>query len=293
MKKTTYLFILAFIFISFSSCVENEISFSNSNNSQSKSSFQVTIDGVLFSTESVDYTSDGVDIAINAIKQGTDEIITLKINNFGLGNFSFDGASNVASYIKNDSFSANIWSTFNATSSKGNIQFTTIDNVNNTVSGTFNFSGENLVAGSTKEFVSGSFTNIPKSVLPVSNNTFFAKLDGVEYKEISLFGSAVTIGGNDLILINANKSLSETISFSLNSDIAVGEYEFGSFITQSYPTGQYTVGGGVYVADGKITITKHDIKTKLISGTFEFDASPITTTSPNFAITEGSFSISY
>ncbi|QNM85169.1 hypothetical protein H9W90_13375 [Polaribacter pectinis] len=291
MKKTIYLSILVLFFIT--SCEESGINFPTDNTQQLESGFSVNIDGVLFSTDKVDFTSDGVDIFINASKPETNEIFTLKTNNFSLGNFSFEGADNIASYVKNDPVSADVWSTINATSSKGNIEFTSIDNVNNTVSGVFNFTGKNLVNGSEKEFVSGVFTNVAKSVLPPSDNKFFAKVDGNEYKTISLFGSFVTVGKQELIMISANKSLSETIGFSINSDITVGEYDFGSFITQTYPTGQYSVGGTTYVADGKMNIKTHDTANKTISGTFAFDASPVISNTVVHKITEGEFTISY
>lgn len=292
MKNINYfLSLVSFVFL-FSACQENGIFFpASSSVSQNPGFFEVTIDGEVFSTESVSFTSDGVDVYINATKQ--DEIFTLKVDDFNLGSFSFEGANTVASYIKNDLVSADIWSTINQTVSRGNIAFTNIDFTDNRVSGTFSFIGNNLATGSAKAFTNGSFTNVPKSDLPISNNTFTAKVDGVVYEEISLFSNLINPGGNDLLMISANKSLTETIGITLESDIAVGTYDFGSFITQTYPTAQYTVGGATYLAEGKITITLNDTAAKLISGTFNFDASPLTSTTPNFTITEGEFSVSY
>ena len=295
MKNIIYFIILISVAFLCNSCEENGIFFptTSQGQGQTNSSFEVMIDGEIFSTQNVDFTSDGEDIFINASKPETNEIVTLKIDDFGIGNFSFEGASNVASYVKNNLVSADIWSTINSTFSRGNIEFTDIDFVNNTVSGTFNFIGKNLTTGSSSAFTNGVFTNIPKSNLPISDNTFTAKVDGVVYNEISLFANLVTIGSNELILINANKSLTETIGLTIQSDISVGEYNFGSFITQTYPTGQYSFNGDIYVADGKITITAHNKVAKIISGTFQFDASPITSPTPNFSITEGEFSVSY
>lgn len=294
MKNINYfLILLSFVFV-FSACQENGIFFpATSSPSQNPGFFQVTFNGQVFSTENVSFTSDGVDIYINATKQETSELFTLKVDNFDEGVFSFEGTNTVASYSKNDLVSADIWSTINQTASRGNIEFTNIDFVDNRVSGTFNFIGNNLTTGSANFFANGIFTNVPKSDLAISNNTFTAKVDGVQFEEISLFSNLITPGGNDLIVINANKSLTETIGITLESSTTAGEYDFGSFITQTYPTAEYTVDGATYLAEGKITITLHDTVARIISGTFSFDASPLTSSSPNFSITEGEFSVSY
>jgi len=284
----------------FLSCEEAGLSIPNSQlengleeSELEESGFEVSFDGKEFFTENVDYTSDGTDIFINAIKPETNEIFTIRIPNFAIGSFDLEGTTNIASYIKNDAVSADIWSTFDGFSSESKVVFTNIDDVNNTVSGTFNFTAENLLSGAKKEFSLGRFTNVSKSILPVSNDDFYAKVDGQEYIDISLFGSLVSVGNTELILISANRSLTETIGISLESDISVGTYSFGSFISQSYPTAQYSVSNSTYVADGEIIITEHDTVNKIISGTFEFEASPIISATPNFNITEGAFSVSY
>lgn len=293
MRNIYYFLILVSFNFLVSGCEENGIFFPSNSSSQGNGTFQVTFDGNTFSTTSADFTTDREDIVINAVNPNTNEIFTLSVKDFDINSYSFEGQNNVASYIKNDPVSADIWSTFDETTSRGNIEFTHIDFVNNTVSGTFNFIGKNLTSGSSKAFTNGSFTNIPKADLLVTNNTFAAKVNGVVYEEISLFGNLVSLGGNDLILISANKSLTETIGITLPSNISAGNYDFASFTSLTEPTAQYTVGGSTYVGDGKIVITNYDKTTKFISGTFQFEASPITSNTPNFSITEGEFNVSY
>lgn len=289
MKNINYfLLIISFVFL-FNSCEENGIFFPASENG----TFQVTFDGEIFSTENVSFTSDGDDIFINAIKPETNEIFTLKVVDFDIGSFGFEGGNVVGTYVKNDPVSADIWSTINDATSIGSIEFTKIDFINNTVSGNFNFVGKNLSDSSSKAFTTGIFTNIPISELPISADSFTAKVGGIVYEEVSLFTNLISIGSTELIQISANKSTSETIILTLQSNIAIGEYDFGSFITQTYPIGQYNINDVPYVADGKITITNHNTSTKFISGTFAFEAAPITGGTPNFSITEGEFSVSY
>lgn len=294
MKNFSYFLLLISVAFLCNACEENGIFFPSTNSeTQGKGLFTVTFDNEIFSTENVSFTSDGENIFLNAIKSETNEIFTLKVDDFDTGSFSFEGENTVGSYVKNDPVSADIWSTFNETSSRGTIEFTNIDFVNNTVSGNFNFIGKNVVTNSSKAFTNGIFTNVPIAESLITDNSFTAKVDGIFYEEESLFASIAPIGSTDVIFINANKNFNEVIGLTLQSNIVVGEYDFGSFITQTYPIAQYNFDDGIYVADGKLTITKHDTVAKLISGTFDFEASPITGGSPNFSITEGAFSVSY
>ena len=291
MKNISYFLLLISLVFLFNTCEENGFFFPASENG----TFEVSFDGETFSTSNTSFTSDGKDIIITAIDQETNEIFTVKVDDFGIGSFSFEGGSTVGSYVKNDLVSADIWTTVNETSSRGTIEFTNIDFVNNRVSGRFNFIGRNGLTNSSKAFLDGNFKNIPKAIVPVTNNRFTAKVDGVAYEDLSPFASLSPppFGSTEVIIISANKSLTETIGLTLQSDIAVGEYDFGSFITLTYPIAQYNFALDTYFADGKITITNHDTNTKFISGTFQFNASPLTGGTPNFSITEGAFSVSY
>lgn len=290
MKRIYYfLFLLSFLFIS-NSCEENGIFFPESDNN---AVFEAKINGALFSTSEVGFVNDNNTIVITAIDRTTSEIFTLNVEDFAIRTYSLEGINNFVNYIQNDQNSANIWSTYGETSSKGTITFTEIDFVNNMVSGTFNFIGTNITTGSKSAFTDGIFTNVPVSDTQIAQDSFTAKVDGIVFEQISLFANEIIVSGTNLISISANKSLTETINFNLNANITPGEYDFGSFITQTYPTGQYTLDSNSYQADGKIIITSHDTSAKIISGTFNFDATDPLTSAPVHSITEGAFSISY
>ena len=291
MKRINYIFVLLTLVFITNSCEENGIFFPPSDN---EGVFEVTIDGETFTTTQANFVTDNSDIVITAIKTETNEIFTLAVESFDTRNFSFEGINNVATYIQNDPVSAGIWTTFSETSSRGNITFTDINFVDNTVSGTFSFIGKNAVTNSSKAFSNGTFTNIPLSNQPVSADSFNAKVDGVDFVDISLFATPITIGSNNLISISANSSLSETINFNLNADIIPGEYDFGSVFTQTFPTGQYSTSvTDTYVADGKLIITSHDTAVKRIAGTFSFEAKDILSSAVVHTITEGEFNVSY
>lgn len=288
MKRIKHFFLVLSLVLITNSCEENGIFFPPSENN---GVFEVTIDGEVFTTSEVSFVNDDSTLGITAIKSETQEIFTLVVEDYAARSFSFEGINNVASYIQNDPVSADIWSTFGETSSRGNIAFTNIDFVNNTVSGTFSFIGKNLLTDSSKAFSNGTFTNIPRTNLPISQDDFTAKVDGVAFNDTTLFASSITLGSTELISINANTAISEAISLTLNADITPGEYDFGSIGT--YPSALYNVNNGAFIGDGKLNITNHDTGAKRISGTFSFDASPLTGATPSYTITEGTFSVSY
>jgi hypothetical protein len=153
-NKIFFFTLLSFVF-ALTSCQEDGIVFPNIQNVAG--SFRVIIDGALFSTENVSFTSENEEIVITATKTDTNEIITLNIDNFSIGSFSFEGENTSASYATN----ADVWSTINATSSRGNIEFTDIDFSKNTISGTFSFIGNHQVNGGSKAFISGVFNEVP------------------------------------------------------------------------------------------------------------------------------------
>lgn len=285
--KVCFLF-LSILFI-FNSCEENGIFFPVYENN---AIFQTTFDGSTFVTNDVNFTIEGEDLFINALDVNTNESFTLRVDNFDIGTFSFEGLNTIATYAEDASNTTDVWTTFSETSSRGTIEITNIDYIYNTISGNFNFIGRNSISGSSKAFFSGSFSEVPKGEFPIGSDGFTAKVDGVDYEDISLFGNLVTLGNNKLITIDANKSATETISLIVPYNVTVGEYDFGSFAAQTYPTAQYTVNGVTYEASGKIRIISHNITTNLITGTFDFDATAASSTN-SFAITEGQFRVSY
>ncbi|MDG1398358.1 MAG: DUF6252 family protein [Polaribacter sp.] len=288
MKRTLYfLFVLSFVFI-INSCQENGIFFPPSENS---GVFEVTIDGVLFTSSKVSFVNDDNTLILTAVKSETDETLTLVVEDFRIGSFSFEGVNNVASYIQSDLISSKVWTTFGETSSRGNIVFTDIDYVENTVSGTFSFIGKNGLAGSSKAFSNGTFTKIIRSDIPVSQDNFKAKVDGVSFEDTTLFSNSITLGNKDYIRITANKTMTEAIDLTLSADIIPGEYDLGSL--SAYPAALYNINGESFDGLGKLVVLSHDTTAKRITGTFNFEAISLTSGISSYDISEGEFSVSY
>lgn len=160
MKSVSYFLLIIIFTISFTSCLENGIIFPEKQNIEGN--FEVTFDGTILLTSNVNFTLNDQEIIITALKAETKESFILRVVDFNEPSFSFEGEENVASYSIEDSVNTNIWTSLNATTSRGNIQFTEINFTNNTISGTFSFIGRNENLGASKAFSNGSFSNVPR-----------------------------------------------------------------------------------------------------------------------------------
>lgn len=180
------------------------------------------------------------------------------------------------------------------------ITISKIDVVNHKISGIFQFTGvkiSSIIGASpqTKVFANGSFADIPfeKDIpVPVTNNSFSAKLDGVIFSPIYI--NAVSMMGK--INIIARKGTVETMGITFPSTVTTGTYDLNSFsgdYIAEYIKNSNLDGSGIFGADvGTITITSHDMVNKKVVGTFKFTANSFIV-SETHNITEGAFSVSY
>lgn len=131
-----------------------------------------------------------------------------------------------------------------------------------------------------------------------ANDSFFAKVDGVDFQETLLYASDTQTAGSITITASENASF-PSIGLEFPSDITPGTYPFSGYLG-SY-RGLYNLGTNFdqmfYAegASGDLVITNHDVAARLVEGTFSFTAVPVdnTQTTPTYAITEGAFSVSY
>ncbi|NQY06127.1 MAG: hypothetical protein HRT68_08080 [Flavobacteriaceae bacterium] len=129
-------------------------------------------------------------------------------------------------------------------------------------------------------------------------NSFFCKIDGLEFNPSLIQGLQVSVGGNTTLnIVGTILSTNESIGFSFPTTIVEGDYTLDSVPTAGSITAQYNnpaeniIG---HVGNGSITITLHDTGNNRITGNFAFIAEPfINPGDPTFTITEGSFDIFY
>jgi hypothetical protein len=238
---------------------------------------------------------------ITAFRGNSGEAVILTVFNPSLGKHALGVTnnsleSNAAAYTEANNTGSGSWVAFSqANISQGELNITEINETDKTISGTFYFTGTNASIAKTKEFTKGVFTNVSFEASlgggNTNNNTFFAKVDGVEFKENLIAGVYQTLNGVSTIGISATKDNLQTIGFNLDGDILPGEYTFNTFGTPSalYNRSMSDINTGT----GTLKISSHDKTKKRIIGTFQFTASPFLSTGTSYEITEGSFDVTY
>lgn len=254
--------------------------------------FKVDFDSQNFSTSSTQVYLSGGSIIINAFRSNGE--------NFG---FILDGTA-VGTYAANKNFvtytpagSEYGFSADHPTDENfdtGSVVITSINTTNKTISGTFHFKGywsdfdDNSVAP--KDFTNGTFTNLPYITTNPTGDSFFAKVNGVEFVDNDIFTVESGSGTQNFISIAALNAADEEITVSVNSSLAVGTYPITGAtnsnvnVIYALPTSDF----GTRAATGNVTISE---KTSTrIKGTF---TATVTIDAVNYQITEGAFDVEY
>ena len=286
----------------------------NPNPGTTSGVFKVDFDGKTFVANAVQAIVNDDYIALSGLKTSSGELVQIalpapynKLGTYTWNNIGAAGGIMVLAYVPangSEPFTADPKDTGGASdfpeyTDTATITISKIDVANKKISGTFQFTGVKFkdLAGTsieTKVFTNGSFTDIPfvnDSPIPVTNNSFSAKLDGSIYTPVYI--TALNVMGN--ISIVARKGVVENIALSFPNTIVPGNYVLDSF---GENRGQYIKnnnldGSGIFGADvGSMTITSHDKVNKKIVGTFKFTANSFVV-SETHNITVGTFSVSY
>ena len=190
------------------------------------------------------------------------------------------------------------WSVNNSNPAEntGSISITSIDTVNKKISGTFVYKGYWSDTTTTSilpvQFTNGVFTNIPyTSGTPVSNDNFYAKVNGTEFVDVSILTNSLTFNNSPSIIISAKNAVENSIEITVKKDAIVGVPYFNDtnilnnkFEFRYWEPVPYSL---TTLLNGSITITEKT--TTRIKGTFYFDAVNSTFAVSN--ITEGTFDV--
>jgi len=277
--------------------------------------FKVDIDGKSFVATTVQALVSDSYISISGIKTPSGELVQITLpapyNKVGTYTWkSIGGAGGIIglAYIPSnglepftgDAKGSGGASDFSGYTDTASITISKIDVATNKMSGTFQFTGVKFkdISGTSieiKTFTNGAFVDIPftKDIpVPVTNNTFSAKLDGVVFTPIYI--NALNSMGN--INIVARRGTVENIGLTIPNTIAVGTYTLDSFVGNykaGYIKNSNADGSGIFGVDvGTVTIASHDKVNKKIVGTFMFTANSFIV-SETHNITAGTFSVSY
>ena len=248
--------------------------------------FKVDFNGQTFNTNTTTAILTNGQIIINASKGlNQQETFSIALKGNRLGDFtSVDDVINYVVANPDDYGYVNYTSTL--TTNTGKVTITQIDTVNKTISGTFNYMGNwsdfsNLNPPAPIEFTNGSF-KIPYTESVVSSDTFFAKVNEVEFVESFIATALVTVNNVDVISINATNSVDDRISISIDDTFTVGN----TYSAVNEAKCSLKEDGVVSFANAGTVKILSKTNTK-ISGIFSF------TTASGRTVTEGTFDVGY
>ncbi len=127
-----------------------------------------------------------------------------------------------------------------------------------------------------------------------SSAQFFAKVNGADFNPEFVTGFSQSLPNN--ILLTGGMGNGEQIQLFIPKDVTVGTYDYGDPTSSHIAYYQKIDGDALDVAafatSGSITISEHDVSTKTLEGSFNFDGM-IPNTQESFTITSGTFDLTY
>lgn len=294
MRKLQFisLIVLLFSVTTFTSCddepIDALINLDDTDPVTGGTFFKADFSGATWNADNVTVVFSGNQFLLNATKGVGGEGFNFILDNNTPGNYlahlnhvDFTPANSMFGYwgVNPDDFNENT----------GSVTITSVNTVNQTVSGIFSFKGywsDTTVSNILPiVFTNGVFNNLPYTIANPANNSFFAKVDGVEFVDTSINVTTT----NNIIGISATNDTAQNITIGINDDATVGVHTItgnvGTDVVQAFykPTG-----APLQAFSGSVNITS---KTAThITGTFNFTSSNGAAT---FQITQGQFDVEY
>ncbi|HEY0046340.1 MAG TPA: DUF6252 family protein [Flavobacterium sp.] len=255
--------------------------------------FKVDIDGVPFSTSTTLVYLSGGSVILNAIGSNGDTFAFLLD---GTTPGSYAANDNIVTYTEaGEEFGW--WGTHptDNNANTGSVIITSVNATNNTISGTFSFTGYWSDQGNTtipqKTFTNGSFTNLPYVTQSPTNDTFFAKVNGAEFVETDLLAVEISIADQEFISVGAEDATTRGITVSTRSNLSTGSYQITGNVATDPVQIKFSLNEdsfGTVATSGHVKITEKTADR--IKGTF---SASVTINSVVYQITDGAFDVAY
>ncbi|MBP8065892.1 MAG: hypothetical protein KAY31_00290 [Flavobacterium sp.] len=253
--------------------------------------FKADFDGQTFSTSSTMVYMSGGSIILNAVKSNGESF-----------SFILNGTT-TGTYPANDSFVAYnpAGSEFgylgfhptDETANTGSVIVTSIDMVNHTISGTFQFTGywsDMDVPMEPKTFTNGVFTNLPFTSSNPTGDVFDAKINGTNFVDSDIFVVETEIEMQNYISVAGHNADDDSITVSVRDNLVAGTYPI--------------TGGASDVVQIVYNIAPSDFGTKALTGSVTITEKTSTRLKATFtgtviidgetySITQGNFDVEY
>ncbi|MES2412089.1 MAG: DUF6252 family protein [Bacteroidota bacterium] len=181
----------------------------------------------------------------------------------------------------------------NPSEDTGSVTITSINTTNHTVSGTFQYRGywSDMTVTSIipVDFTNGVFTNIPYIPNTETGDTFFAKVDGVEFVDTLLTGAEVGSGVETWLNVAAVDGALNDITVAFKKSMGAGTYVITGG-TSDNASCSFNSGSGIDYDGISGTLTITSLTTDRVKGTFSFVGSDGASTK---TVSEGSFDVGY
>lgn len=119
---------------------------------------------------------------------------------------------------------------------------------------------------------------------------FFAKVDGDEFIETTLEAYVF----NNKLFIRAYDANNSAFIIGLPEDVTESSFDFnGADYTATYEDSSSSPSVFTIADSGNVTVVTHNVTDKVIEGVFSFVSTPGSSTTPQYVISEGEFSVSY
>ncbi|CAM3313489.1 Transferrin-binding protein B C-lobe/N-lobe beta barrel domain-containing protein [Flavobacterium longum] len=255
--------------------------------------FKATIDGSQYTASTTLVYITGGAIQITAVRPSGD--------NFG---FILDGTAtgtygsvdNILTY--NPAGSEFGWWAVNPEDGEqnvGSVIVTEIDTVNQTISGTFSFTGywsdfEDTSPPAPKQITNGVFTDLPYTTDSPTNDTFFAKVNGVNFNQNNLLTAVISVNEVEVISIGVENANGEAMTVSVSTELGVGSYPITGSLNTDGVQIIYTNAAGQEGTATSGSVSISEVTDDRIKGTFSGN---VTIGSTTYSITAGSFDVAY
>jgi hypothetical protein len=302
MKKINFItyFVLLFSVFTFTSCdnepIDPAIVIGGENPGENPGTtgvFKADFDGQTFTTNTTMAYISGGSIIMNAVKTNG-ESFSMILDGTTPG--TYPANPNLIGYSPAGSEYAFIGThPTDENANTGSIIVTSVNTTNNTISGTFSFTGywsdydDDSVAP--KQFTNGVFTDIPYTSTNPTGDTFDATLNGNVFNDTDILVAEISISGQDFISVAAENLNEDSITVSVRDNLTAGTYAITGNVGTDLVQVNFapaTEDFGTPASSGSVTITEKTATR--IKGTFN---GTVNIGDDTFTITGGAFDVEY
>ncbi|MDY0089488.1 MAG: DUF6252 family protein [Flavobacteriaceae bacterium] len=264
----------------------------NGNGNNNQPVFKVDFNNQTYTATATIALVTGGSITVSGMKSDGSNV-TFLLNGITTGTYpANDSENNFISYQPAGSagYAYISWHPTDENANTGAVVVTSVNAQNQTISGTFNFTGywsndDEQIAPIV--FTNGVFTNIPYVVENPAGDTFYAKVNGVEFQDTDIFIAEIEVMEQEFISVIAMDASDQTIRVNLRSNLGVGTHTVSSGGSAQI---NYEIPDEFeeYANTGSVTIIEKTATR--IKGTF---SATVSDGGDAYQITEGAFDVEY